>query len=100
MNNTACKILKLKQLKRMSTYCDQDVRLLEDVYYKLRPFIHTHPNINRYEDTTDCCHRCGSSKIKKKGKYRTTVSEFDTYQCDECKGYSRQYRKMIGSIAR
>ena len=39
-----------KALKKMSTYCNRDVYLLEDWYLYLRPWMKTHPNLAPYVD--------------------------------------------------
>ena len=75
--------------KKMIKYNKQDVTLLEDVYLKLRPWINNHPNMNLLDNKTKLCPKCGSSKVQKRGFSYTTISTFQRWQCQSCKGWSR-----------
>lgn len=81
--------------KQMEEYNCQDVLALEDLYFKLLPWA-SHPgkplaapNHGFWSPGEMVCPRCGHTELTKRGTYRTAVSEFDTYQCDSCKSYSR-----------
>ena len=82
----------------MEKYNRQDVHLLEEVYLKLRPWIGTpgkyrHPNLGQWNPGELVCPKCGHDKLIKRGRHRTQVSVFQTYQCKNCGGYSRtRYR--------
>lgn len=73
-----------KAWKKMTDYCKQDVKLLEKVYLKLRPWITGHPNMNLYNDTVSCCPNCGSSSVQKRGYAYTRVNKFQRWQCLDC----------------
>ena len=88
-----------KALKRMSDYNDQDVLLLEEVYLKLRPWMKSHPNLNNFTEDGVCSY-CGSKELLAKGTYRTAVNEYQTYQCQECKGYTRESKNSLQPVAR
>jgi hypothetical protein len=81
--------------KLMEKYNKQDVVLLEKLYLKLRPWIglpgtKAHPNLGFWtHDEKPTCPKCGGKRLWKRGIHRTTVSEFQTFQCQGCKGYSR-----------
>ena len=53
-----------ESLEYMLTYNKGDVTKLEDVYFKLRPYIRKHPNLGIYigEDVPVCGH-CGSTHL-------------------------------------
>ena len=89
-----------KSLKRMLDYNDQDVLLLEEVYYKLLPYTKSHPNLNNYQDTKKCCSNCGSSNIRPKGFYHTMVNRYQTFQCSDCGSFTRVGGKMMQPLAR
>jgi hypothetical protein len=79
---------------RMAEYNIEDVELLERVYLRLRPYMGTpgkkgHPNLGFWNPGETTCPKCGGTELTKRGKHRTTVSEFQTYQCKTCGGYSR-----------
>jgi hypothetical protein len=90
-------------LKEMQVYCDQDVKLLEDVYLTLRPYIKPHPNVGLLiNDDIKRCPTCGSDKLKPIGDYYTTVSIFEEYNCDNCGGNCRSrkaYKKGKGIMS-
>ena len=74
---------------KMKKYNKSDVKLLEDIYLKLRPWMETHPNVALIEDTADGCPKCGSAALTKQGYRYYGVSKRQRYQCRECGGWSR-----------
>ena len=60
----------LKSWAIMKRYNAQDVRLLERVYLKLRPW-GVHPNVNLVNQRPNACPKCGSTHIQSRG-YRYT----------------------------
>lgn len=68
----------------MYEYQKQDVDLLVDLYYKLQPWIKTHPNVGLFTGEDMVCVNCGSDHLQKRGFYRTTASVFQQYQCQAC----------------
>lgn len=85
-------------LKAMDEYCKQDVRVLEDVYLKLRPWITPHPNIGLHiidgEGSDHHCPTCGSHDVKPGGEYHTSVSVYQALQCGNCGAWSRVRKRM------
>ena len=79
-----------KSIDDMETYNIQDVKVLEEVYLKLRPYIKAHPNVGLYlESDKPVCPSCGSHNIKTMSKdYYTPTGRYTTYQC-ECSAISR-----------
>ena len=71
-------------LRAMVTYCKQDVKLLEEVYLELRPWIKSHPNCGLYQKNDEMyCANCGSTELKQTTKpYRTDVNVYTTYRCE------------------
>lgn len=76
-------------LKQMETYCQNDVKILEELYLKLRPYMRNHPNLELYIEK-GVCPNCGSKKIKEEGEYHTSRSVYKSYRC-ECGAIS--YKK-------
>lgn len=68
----------------MVKYCKQDVRVLEDVYLKLRPWMPRHPNIGSLDNEPDVCPACGSKNLIKKGKAFTDRAFRQRYRCTAC----------------
>ena len=74
--------------KTMVRYNKRDVRLLEDVYLALRPWMTSHPNVNVLDGARHNCPVCGSENIRKRGFTFTRVSKRQRYQCIDCHGWS------------
>jgi uncharacterized protein YprB with RNaseH-like and TPR domain len=75
----------------MKKYNVQDVRLLEKVYYELRPWIVNHPNLHLYnEEHGIACPKCGSFNLVKKGFTYTLKTKRQQYRCGDCGGWSSE----------
>ena len=74
-----------KAIKIMSEYCDEDVRLLEKVYLRLRPYMTNHPNRNIFnDDDIDICPSCGSEGLIKRGFAVSRTGKKQRYKCSDC----------------
>jgi DNA-directed RNA polymerase subunit RPC12/RpoP len=92
-----CMLWNPSAWKTMERYNRQDVVLLEKLYYKLLPWISSHPNKGIYVDDevlVPTCTNCGSSFLKKEGKERLALMTYQRYRCKNCGKYSRG-RKAI-----
>lgn len=67
--------------KRMKKYNAQDVKLLEGVYLKLRPWIQNHPTP---KDGLEDCPNCHSTRFHKKGIEWTRGTKYHRAKCLEC----------------
>jgi len=77
-----------KSWKLMKDYNGQDVKLLEKVYLKLRPWMTNHPNLNLLKGVS-CCPTCQSNKIHSRGFGYTKTTKYNRYQCQSCGGWFR-----------
>lgn len=86
-------------LHKMELYCEQDVRVLEDVYFALRPYIRPHPNMGLHiNDGTHHCPTCGSENISSTGNdYLTPANAYEEYRCADCGSLSRSRNSSIDS---
>lgn len=75
-----------KAMKLMQKYCNQDVKLLEQLYERIKPYIKKFPNIGA--DDSLNCPKCGSAKLNPH-KSRITASGIHRvqYQCISCGSY-------------
>src|SRR5690606_40576567 len=65
-----------KAWAKMKKYNVQDVRLLEELYEKPKPWIKAHPNWGLYSDTQDTvCPTCGSADLAGRGVRGTATGE-------------------------
>lgn len=73
--------------KTMERYNKRDIKLLRQVYKRLLPWIHNHPNMGMYMDdpAKPTCTNCGSTNVIKKGtQYNTKTASYDRYTCKTC----------------
>lgn len=77
-----------KSWDKMLRYNKQDVKLLEKIYLKLRPWIDNHPGINIIDNIIDGCPKCGSRKLHRRGVRHTKVATTQRFQCQKCGGWS------------
>ena len=94
-----CMAGRASALKEMADYNIQDVILLEEVYLRLRGWMHSHPNLNLFQSESGCSH-CGSMRIKYAGDYHAQTRSFKSYRCLDCGGFSRQTKNSKVSTAR
>jgi len=80
-----------KAQKKMMKYNIQDIRVLEQIYYRLLPWIKNHPSIGFFTEDGDphSCPNCESTDLQRRGTHRTKVSTFQRFQCNECGSWSR-----------
>lgn len=71
----------------MKKYNKQDVKALEDLYIKLRPWMTNHPNIGRLENKMDVCPKCGSNQLQSRGYRTTNTFKYRRMQCIPCGGW-------------
>jgi hypothetical protein len=84
-----------KALHNMLEYNEEDVRLLEEVYLELRPWIKSHPNVGVYMDG-EVCPSCGSDDVHANGGYYTTMANrYESYRCDDCGALSRKLQSEL-----
>lgn len=85
----ACEQGDPKAWAKMMRYNKQDVVLLEQVYLKMRPWIHNHPAVNLVDGRPDSCPKCGGGPlIRHKKKQYSKIGWKQQYQCSSCGGYS------------
>lgn len=83
-----CLAGKRASWKKMVSYCSQDVRLVEDVYYALLPYATGMPNFSVFQEYFSCP-KCGSDNIQKRGFYYSNASKYQQYRCNECGSWSK-----------
>jgi hypothetical protein len=68
--------------RRMSKYCIQDVRMLEKLYLKIRPYIRNHPHMGKAGASE--CPSCGGKHTHSRGTRRTRAYKIQRLQCQDC----------------
>lgn len=77
---------------RMQKYCIQDVKVLLNLYEKVKPFIKDHPHMG---EDKGACGSCGSNHIQQRGWRRTKLFKVQRLQCQECGSWSTGQRVKI-----
>lgn len=80
-------------LKIMLEYNEEDVRILEETYLRIRAWIKPHPSISLFilDETESRCPTCGSNHLIHQGKeYYTTANAYGLYRCDNCGATGRK----------
>jgi hypothetical protein len=78
--------------KRMQKYCTQDVRLLVNLYKRIKPFIDNHPHLG---DNKGECGACGSNHVQSRGFRRTKYFKVQRLQCQDCGSWSTGTRHKV-----
>ncbi len=79
-------------MKKMVEYNEQDVKLLEEVFLKLRPYFRGAQNIGIYiADDVASCPTCGSENLDwgAGGEYVTQVNRYKAFRCKCCGSLGR-----------
>jgi len=67
---------------RMARYCQQDVRILEKLYLKIRAHIRNHPHMGQAGKAE--CPSCGGKHTHSRGTTRTRCFKKQRLQCQSC----------------
>lgn len=82
----------VEAMESMLEYNRGDIPTLEQLYYKILPFIKNHPNAALYyNDDKVRCNTCGADDMEEiTGKYSyTNLSKFKTFRCNSCGSIKR-----------
>jgi hypothetical protein len=79
--------------KKMKAYNIQDVRLLEKLYTRLRPWIKGHPNRSLFEADV-VCPVCSSTSYQRRGYAYSQASKWARYCCNRCHSWFRGGRSL------
>jgi uncharacterized protein YprB with RNaseH-like and TPR domain len=80
-------------MKYVVDHCREDIHTLRNVYEKIR-MLGTHPNLNVISGRTDCCTRCGSDNLEKRGYHRTNTGVYQRYHCLDCGAWPRSGTRL------
>lgn len=73
-----------KAWREMKRYQIQDVRLLDDLYELMLPWIPNHPSVPLHDGTFDGCPNCGSEKYQRRGYSHAGNGRYARFQCTSC----------------
>lgn len=78
-----------KAQRKMARYCAGDVRLTEQLYDQVRPYIQNHPALALTKNGH--CPACGSSRLVSNGFRRTKAVIYQRLQCQACGHWDHRY---------
>ena len=73
-----------KALKRMVTYCNGDVTLLENVYKRIKPYVNVRGNLAAVNEANRMCPSCGGKLHKHDKRFVTALRKVQRYRCQGC----------------
>lgn len=83
-----CQEGKRAAWQEMKEYNIRDITELEPIYFRLLPWIQSHPNYGHWVEVCDqddrVCSKCGSTNIRKNGLERRTLVPYQRYRCKDC----------------
>ena len=79
--------------RKMERYCRQDVRLLEKLYKRIRPYIVNHPHLAGIKNGQ--CSNCESHKLQSRGWRRTRMFRIQRLQCTSCGAWQDGKREKV-----
>ena len=77
----------MKAWKLLEEYNNQDIVVLEGVYYKLLPYIRNYPNLGDILQRDGVCPKCGSVRLQRRGFNTRRNGKVQRYQCSDCGGW-------------
>lgn len=81
-----------KARQRMRRYCIRDVKLLVNLYARVKPFIKNHPHLGKDKQE---CGACGSRETQRRGYRRTKAFLIQRLQCKKCGSWSDGTRTKV-----
>jgi len=84
-----------KAWKLMEKYNKNDVLMLENLYFKLLPWIKNHPNLGLYTEEPNVCPHCGGTHYHKRGLSYTSTCAYQRYRCSDCGTWFRSRKNRL-----
>jgi hypothetical protein len=84
-----------KAQRKMARYCAGDVRLTEEVYYRLLPYIQNHPHLHNTPGHS--CSNCGEDRLTSQGWKRTKHYRVQSLKCANCAAWTQGKREKIAA---
>lgn len=89
-----------KAWRLMRRYNMQDVRTTEELYFRIRPWIDTHPHMGLYTGEKFSCRNCGGTDLERRGFKILGTSKYQQFACKKCGAWSRATTRYEGVTTR
>lgn len=98
----ACMMGDVSAWHLMEEYNRQDVKITEDLYNRILPWIPNHPNVLLYNELPGqiACPTCGSDHFQRRGTRQLATGIYQQYQCLDCMSWFREVKRTDGSTVR
>ena len=83
----------VKAQAKMEKYCNQDVKVTEALYKRIRSYITTHPALRAIGSTA--CTKCGNKTTQRRGYRYTACYRIQRLQCTNCHGWSSGKKEKV-----
>lgn len=80
---------------KMEHYNIEDVRLTEQLYLRLLPWIKNHPNHGLYKIEKKICPSCGGDHYHSRGTMTTRAGVYQRFQCQDCGTWFRGNKNEV-----
>ncbi len=84
-----------KALKKMVSYCKNDVKILEQIYLRLKPYLDTKHSLAASIEDRGACPSCGGKLYKKDIKLVTQLKKVQRYKCSLCSKVSTDGHNLL-----
>jgi DNA polymerase elongation subunit (family B) len=86
-----------KAMELMSRYCKQDVKILNNIFKKIRPFVTNIPNYNHYRSIEKgLCPSCGGSRLTGHGQIVRKSGLIARFLCRDCGSCCQRVKESYG----
>lgn len=82
----------------MIKYNNNDVKITEELYLRMRPFMENHPNLNVITGRLAACTQCQSEHLQARGWGMNRTSKYRKYQCQDCGTWSKGASEVIKGL--
>lgn len=83
-------------------YNEKDVLLTEELYLDIRGWLPNQPNALLYDENPEIrgCPTCGSGSFQRRGTRQLATGTYQQYQCNDCRSWFREVKRINGSTVR
>jgi len=89
-----------QSVKYVTEHCIQDVKVLEQVYERIKPLMTNHPGRGVMEGKKLACPVCGSARVQKRGYHMTRLRKYQRFQCQGCGAWSNDGKSLASTQLR
>lgn len=89
-----------KALQYIYQHCEQDVKVLEGVFKRMRPWMENYPAWGLFTQEKDVCPSCGSHVIERRGFKVALTRMYQQFHCCSCGRWWRGVKAVATTLTR